>query len=123
METKKMMMTKKEMLKKHTGQGGIVTDTIKEIPGTVVKGIKSIGGGIKKGLQWAGNQVAKDMIGGEKKWKDLEEKNKLEKSGEYISEKKQILGKAIRKTMPLNAPKRMPLNSIPKMPKAKVNNY
>jgi hypothetical protein len=66
------MNYKKEILKKYTGKGGIVMDTIKEIPGTlktmgknfrkaVNPGNISIGKGIKKGLQWAGGQVEKEM--------------------------------------------------------------
>lgn len=120
-------MNKKAILKKYTGQGGPggaravpipgrtpgeqgfeiirdkkigVKDVVKEIPGTIFSGIRGFGRGIKRGLEWAGGQIGKDIKGGEKKWKDLEEKNRKEKSGEYIPDqtKGAILKKLVKKS-------------------------
>lgn len=63
--------------------------------------------GLKKGAEWVGNQISKDMKGGEKKWKDLERKNEMERTGEYeyegptietTSKKNPITGEIINPT-------------------------
>ena len=124
-------MDKKAILKKYTGKGGIVTDTIKEIPGTVSRGIKNMGKGIKTGIKWAGNQVAKDLKIGDQpgnKTRATMAAEVAERSGLYTPEKKAIAKGAVKgamkafpKTMPLNAPKRMPASMIKRMPKTIVD--
>ena len=49
----------------------------------VVGGAKIVGGAIKSKLQKMGTGMENEMKAGEKKWKDLEEKNRKEKTGEY----------------------------------------
>ena len=49
----------------------------------VVGGAKIVGGAVKKGIQKMGTNMENEIKAGEKKWKDLEEKNRKEKTGEY----------------------------------------
>ena len=119
------MKTQKDILKKCcNGKGGIVGDTIKEIPGTlkemgknIKKGLNpgniSISRGIKKGINWVGGQIEKDN-----KSREFEgEKMRKEQEGEA---KQNILKNKLDK-IKYKAPKVAPAQKY-KIPPAEAGN-
>lgn len=120
------MNKKKEILKKYTGKGGIIGDTIRQIPNTIkgmgqnlMKGnlVKAVdpAGIVKKGLNWVGGQIAKDnasrAYSGEKVRQEIEDESH---GGRYVPEpeKKQVIKSAIQKTgVGTRYPKMAPLKT------------
>lgn len=110
MKTKKMMMTKKEMLKKHVsmmGKGGPKAPTPFEMIGGGLKNLRDkVQSGITKGIT---NFVGDTQAG------------KILKDG-LKNQKKGILQKALDPMLdPVNMIQKQPLKKIPKMPKKVPN--
>lgn len=82
------MNYKKDILKKYTGKGGIITDTIKEIPGTIKKGYKNVKDKVQSGITRGIVRMVGDTPAGN-----------ILKSG-LAEQKKESMKQAIKQAMP-----------------------
>lgn len=92
------MKTKKDILKKYTGKGGILGGAISGIGA----GVNAVGKGVKRGIQWAGNQVAKEMQ--MNKAKDNNYRREGENMMKGIEEYKPLKTMMPKKMMPTKLP-------------------